>query len=161
MAKGSSLFSARRIAGLLILIAIFVFVAGQSLWSIYVESQTYTILFPRSTILTEQAYAQIDAATEILKKEDRIHVLIVGHTSVQGDAEANMALSLSRAEAVKGEFEYRGIAEERISVEGRGGSEPLSRETGETDRGYALRSGRVEVTLSRFIDSPLSYLQPK
>ncbi len=161
MAKGSSLFSARRIAGLLILIAIFIFVAGQSLWSIYVESQTYTILFPRSTILTEEAYAQIDAATEILKKDERIHVQIIGHTSVQGDAEANMSLSIRRAEAVKGEFEYRGIEEERISVEGRGGSEPLSREAGETDRGYTLRSGRVEVTLSRFIDSPLSYLQPK
>lgn len=161
MAKGSSLFSARRLAGLLILIAIFIFVAGQSLWSIYVESQTYTILFPRSTILTEEAYAQIDAATEILKKDERIHVQIIGHTSVQGDAGANQALSLRRAEVVKGELEYRGITEDRISVEGRGGTEPLNRNASETDRGYALRSGRVVMTLSRFIDSPLSYIKSK
>lgn len=159
MTKGSRIFSPRRIAGLLILFVIFFFVAGQSLWSLYVESKNYTIFFPRGTVLTEEAYLQIDSASEILKKDGRIGVRITGHTSPQGDAAANVDLSLRRAEAVKGEFIYRGISESRISVEGLGGSRPLHREAGESERAYVLRSGRVELSLSRFSDNPLSYFQ--
>lgn len=156
--SSGSFFSPRKIIGFLILLAIIAFVAVQSLWTVYVTNQTYTITFPRSTLLTEQAYTTIDKATALLKQDDKLKVRIVGHTSPQGDPGANLKLSQDRAEAVKGEFVYRGISEDRMLVEGVGGTEPPAMEPSEPERAYNLRASRVEVTVSRIIKNPIEYV---
>ena len=55
----------------------------------------------------------------------RLLILIVGHTDRRGPEDANLALSVARAQAVRKVLEAQGIAPARIAIEGRGESEPL------------------------------------
>lgn len=52
-------------------------------------------------------------------------ILITGHTDQTGKADKNIALSLARANSVKGYLVEKGIFEGRIRTEGRGATEPL------------------------------------
>ncbi|ALR95794.1 OmpA family protein [Vibrio alginolyticus] len=56
-------------------------------------------------------------------------VRIVGHTDSVGDAAYNQALSERRAQAVVDYFIRQGIASSRLSVEGKGESEPIDSNT--------------------------------
>ncbi len=56
-------------------------------------------------------------------------VRIVGHTDSVGDAAYNQALSERRAQAVADYFTRQGIAASRLSVEGKGESEPIDSNT--------------------------------
>tara|TARA_B100001989_G_C24513021_1_gene451503 strand:+ start:181 stop:666 length:486 start_codon:yes stop_codon:yes gene_type:complete len=158
MVKVAKSFSARKIIGLLILLIIVAFVSAESLWKVYMTNKTYTVYFQRSANLTEDAYSIIDEATEILKQDDSIKLKLIGHTSPEGDPQANLDLSLRRAKAVMGEFTYRGISEARIDVEGAGGRDALDKNAGESNRSYRLRSSRVEIILARITKNPLDYV---
>lgn len=66
---------------------------------------------------------------------------IEGHTDAQGSAEANKALSLARADAVRQALVQRGVASTRISTAGFGASRPLADNGDEAGRS---RNRRIE-----------------
>jgi len=63
-------------------------------------------------------------AKELRTQENNI--TIIGHTDAKGRRAYNQELSLKRARIVKELFVEYGVAEERISIEGRGESEPIA-----------------------------------
>lgn len=71
-------------------------------------------------------------------------VVVVGHTDRQGGLEYNDALSLRRAERVRGDLVQRGISRETIQIAGRGEREPL---VPTEDEVVEPRNRRVEITV--------------
>lgn len=80
-------------------------------------------------------------------EDERIHVTILGHSGNTGEAEANLELSVARAELAGTIAQDLGISRERLTVQGLGGGRPLPRTEGESERAYQSRLSRVEVTL--------------
>ena len=73
-----------------------------------------------------------------------MRVLIVGYTDSQGNAAANETLSLARANSVRRHLVGKGVAANRIEVEGRGGRDPLA----PNDKAYGRAlNRRVEIYL--------------
>ncbi|MGR3468566.1 MAG: OmpA family protein [Shimia sp.] len=81
--------------------------------------------------------------------DDRLRVTILGHTGDQGDASANQTLSEARAALAADAAAALGIPRARITAQGLGGSAPLPRRDGESDRTYQARLARVDVSLQR------------
>ncbi|WP_257386320.1 OmpA family protein, partial [Tahibacter caeni] len=73
-----------------------------------------------------------------------LSVRIEGHTDATGSPEANLSLSLRRAEAVRDALVARGIAAARIVVSGEGGADPVA--SNDDAQGRA-RNRRVVVEL--------------
>ncbi|BBM67784.1 MULTISPECIES: OmpA family protein [Vibrio] len=100
--------------------------------------------------LSLTAKQTLDAAVEDLKHYPSYRLLIKGHTSTSGDAEANLELSSNRAKFVERYFTLaHGIHKNRVKAVGVGGNEPLAREPGETFRAFKYRLPRVELILLR------------
>lgn len=98
--------------------------------------------------LGEQGVSEIDMAAANLTHYPNFRVLVRGHTGLRGDAPANRALSLERAEAVrKYLLEKHGLEEQRVRAVGLGSERPLMRDPGESDRSYEYRLPRVELSL--------------
>jgi outer membrane protein OmpA-like peptidoglycan-associated protein len=83
--------------------------------------------FQKATVKPE-SYGVIKEIANALKENPGVRINITGHTSNDGDASANLALSKQRAAAVKqvltNEF---GIDAARMETDGRGGSEPVDK----------------------------------
>ncbi|MCA9549247.1 MAG: OmpA family protein [Myxococcales bacterium] len=94
----------------------------------------------RSYALLRNVAAVIKAHPEI----DRVEVQ--GHTDSQGVADANLALSQRRAEAVQAFLQKEGVAPERLVARGYGESEPIA--PNETKAGRA-ENRRVEFRISQ------------
>jgi outer membrane protein OmpA-like peptidoglycan-associated protein len=93
----------------------------------------------------EQVLARM---AERLRHYPNYRILVKGHTGVGGDAEANMELSKSRAQAVANHLlSTFSIDANRMRAVGFGSSQPLPRLTGESDRAYGYRLPRVEIAL--------------
>ena len=97
--------------------------------------------FQRADIKPE-SYGVIREIATVLKDNPAIRVKVVGHTSSDGDDQANMELSRKRAMAVKellvSEF---GIEAERIEPDGKGETQPIG--DNKTREGKAINR-RVE-----------------
>ena len=97
--------------------------------------------FQRADIKPE-SYGVIREIASVLKENPAIRVKVVGHTSSDGDDQANMELSRKRAMAVKellvSEF---GIEAERIEPDGKGETQPIG--DNKTREGKAINR-RVE-----------------
>jgi outer membrane protein OmpA-like peptidoglycan-associated protein/ABC-type nitrate/sulfonate/bicarbonate transport system substrate-binding protein len=108
------------------------------------------IAFARGTTqLDDDSRAVLDRVAQRLKQYPNYRIVIKGHTGTAGEAGANLALSQSRARAVADYLEATfGIDDDRIRAIGYGGSRPLAREEGESDRAYSYRLPRVEVSLA-------------
>jgi outer membrane protein OmpA-like peptidoglycan-associated protein/ABC-type nitrate/sulfonate/bicarbonate transport system substrate-binding protein len=90
----------------------------------------------------------IDQIADKMKRYPNFRIGVRGHSDIKGDADANRELSLTRAQAVARYLEVTyGIDENRVHAEGLGGTKPLSRVPGESDRAYSYRLPRVEVVL--------------
>ena len=63
--------------------------------------------------------------SEILIKNPDIKIKVTGHTDLTGDLEANKKLSWDRAESVKKYLMLKGIESKKITIEGRGSTQPL------------------------------------
>ena len=91
-------------------------------------------LFKREPIQFDSGSAQIravsnptlDKAAELLKATPAGKVLFEGHTDSAGNAAANLALSQSRAEAVRAALVTRGIDAARLSAKGFGSERPIA-----------------------------------
>ncbi|MEN3533531.1 OmpA family protein [Microbispora sp. ZYX-F-249] len=99
--------------------------------------------------LTARAEAVLDdVAAEIRKKADpgTSPVLVEGHTDGKGTHAYNMALSLRRAQAVRGELAARLGGAYRYRATGRGETEPVAREGGVNDEEARAGNRRVEIS---------------
>lgn len=86
----------------------------------------------------------LDEIADLLAKEPDLKVDIEGHTSNDGNFNANMKLSNERASAVKNYLISKGVDPSRLTSQGFGPSKPLNQ--GKTEQERALNR-RVELKL--------------
>jgi len=79
-----------------------------------------------SAVIKPGAYAELDRIAGVLNKYPQTMVQVEGHTDDVGAEDANMRLSLARADAVKNLFVQRGVNPTRIQTLGFGESQPIS-----------------------------------
>jgi outer membrane protein OmpA-like peptidoglycan-associated protein len=78
-----------------------------------------------NTNILENSYEELDAFIKFLLEYPQLDVMVEGHTDVVGDAELNLILSKDRAKMITEYLVEKGVANERITPEGFGGSRPL------------------------------------
>jgi outer membrane protein OmpA-like peptidoglycan-associated protein len=94
--------------------------------------------------IAKASFPLLNRAAGVLKQFPDTRLAIRGHTDNVGQREANMKLSLDRAQAVKDYLVKQGIAEARIKVEGLGPDEPAA--DNKTPAGRA-KNRRIEFKL--------------
>ena len=77
------------------------------------------------TLLTPESQAQLVDVLKGARARPGGEIIIVGHTDTVGTLEANDALSLQRASAIRNQLVLRGFPEDRVDAVGRGEREPL------------------------------------
>ncbi|MEM7573753.1 MAG: OmpA family protein [Bacteroidota bacterium] len=97
-----------------------------------------------SAELTTLSRYQIADVVSRMENDESLTILLGGHTDATGDADANMALSISRAEAVYNAIIAGGIDAGRLGFEGYGQTRPI--DTNDTDAGRA-NNRRTEITV--------------
>lgn len=83
----------------------------------------------------------LEEVARIMREKPELKLKITGHTDNVGGDDANMKLSMRRAEAIKEYLGKRGVAGDRIMTEGKGESQPI--DTNDSDLGRA-RNRRIE-----------------
>ena len=73
----------------------------------------------------ENVKERLDRVIALLKEMPEVDVQIIGYTDDVGSAQYNLSLSLRRAESVRDYVVARGIEDTRLSVAGRGKTQPL------------------------------------
>ena len=111
--------------------------------------RTRPVMFLSGTAeLSYEGKVELDRMAESLKHYPNFRILVKGHTGIVGDAGENERLSGERAESVARYLRVTyGMDENRLHVVGLGGSQPLPRLNGESDRAYGYRLPRVEIVL--------------
>ena len=89
---------------------------------------TTGILFDfQSAVIKPESYAVVKEIAAVLKENSSMRIKVIGHTSNDGDDNANMELSKKRSAAVKemlvSEF---GVDEARLEAEGKGETQPVA-----------------------------------
>ena len=88
--------------------------------------QRFTLNFlPGTSDLTPESTAELDQVITIARARSGGEIVIVGHTDRQGAADANDALSLRRANAIRDLLVGKGFRPELIEPVGRGEREPV------------------------------------
>jgi outer membrane protein OmpA-like peptidoglycan-associated protein len=96
------------------------------------------------TALGESAHALLDKLAEFAYDCQEARIAILGHTDSTGEESWNVQVSEMRAKAVAAQLVSRGIAAERLLVEGRGSQSPLAEN--DTVQGRA-QNRRIEFEL--------------
>ena len=99
-----------------------------------------------SSQITPDSLKSVNDLAQILKAYPNVQVQVTGHTDNSGNAEANQALSLARAEAVKTALVNQGISAERVATQGFGGTRPIASNDSEEGR---ARNRRIELNVTR------------
>lgn len=86
----------------------------------------------------------LDQLVELLKADNRLNLIIVGHTDNQATPEYNLTLSRNRAEVIYNYLISNGVHPTRLKFEGKGQTEPLFANTSEAVR---KENRRVEFIL--------------
>lgn len=94
-----------------------------------------------SAELRPNTYSALDLAADVLRRNPRMRIRIIGHTDHIGTARYNQGLSERRAAAVRDYLISAGIAPERLQAFGRGETAPIA--PNETREGRA-RNRRSE-----------------
>jgi OmpA-OmpF porin, OOP family len=94
--------------------------------------------------LTPDSAQTVNNLAQVLKAYPNARVQLSGHTDNSGSVEANQALSLDRANAVKAMLVNQGVSAERISTQGFGQDRPVA--SNDTEEGRA-RNRRTELTV--------------
>lgn len=97
-----------------------------------------------SDILTPEGRQELDELARIMKGRPKLHLDIIGHTDGIGNADANLALSKRRANAVAKYLREKGIPGKRLKPEGAGEGYPTH--TNSTPEGRK-KNRRVEFRL--------------
>jgi OOP family OmpA-OmpF porin len=93
-------------------------------------------------VLKPEGRASLDSLVDKIKSINLEVVVAVGHTDATGAEAYNQALSVRRAEAVKAYLVSKGIAANRVYVEGKGEAQPVADNS--TREGRA-KNRRVEI----------------
>ena len=109
--------------------------------------QTAQFAFSRGTNLASGEEARLRGFIAQALEDNRLEVVVTGHTSGQGDTEANLDLSAARAQMVADIAREMGLPGDRVTANGVGGGDPLARPDGMSDRAYQTLLSRVDVTL--------------
>jgi len=103
------------------------------------------ILFRQSgTGIRESSYPLLDKLAEFAFDCDNSRIAVIGHSDATGDADWNLQISRARAESVAAALKLRGLAAERLLIEGRGAAQPIA--SNETVAGRE-RNRRIEFEL--------------
>lgn len=97
-----------------------------------------------SYALTATTRSNLNELADILKKYEDTEILVEGHTDSKGSDEYNMTLSKNRAKAVSDYLTQKGVASNRLKINGYGESRPVA--DNDTDAGRA-QNRRVEVAV--------------
>ena len=95
--------------------------------------------------LTTDAAARVRALGVYLKSTKAAKVQVVGHTDSQGEAAANKALSLRRAEAVRTVLVDAGATRNSVAAQGQGEAEPIADSVSAAGR---AKNRRVDIIVS-------------
>lgn len=88
--------------------------------------QRFTLNFlPGTSDLTPESVAQLDTVVAAARARSGGEIVVIGHTDRQGAADANDALSLRRANAIRELLIAKGFAGDLVAPVGRGEREPL------------------------------------
>ena len=103
------------------------------------------VLFDRgNAVMLPGSYETLDEVAEFLQENPNVEIEVAGHTDNQGRADLNLELSQERAAAVKQYLVDQGVATNRISQVGYGGTRPLVSNAIEEERS---KNRRVEFTI--------------
>jgi len=92
----------------------------------------------KSTLL-ESSFTELDEWGEFLSQNPQMRIRVNGHTDGTGNADHNLELSLSRAQAVRAYLIKMGIEEGRVECKGFGSTSPVSNNNGEAGRAMDRR----------------------
>jgi len=87
----------------------------------------------------------LDQFAQGLTQQPSMEVRIVGHTDNTGNDAINNPLSVNRAQSARDYLVSRGVATQRISIDGRGSREPIADNTTEAGR---ARNRRIDIFLA-------------
>jgi type IX secretion system PorP/SprF family membrane protein len=91
--------------------------------------------------ITADSKAFLDEVADVFRRNETLKVLLIGHTCSIGTETDNEELSLQRAEKVQEYLVEKGIAKNRIIVEGEGELQPVAENSTEEGR---IKNRRVE-----------------
>jgi OOP family OmpA-OmpF porin len=100
---------------------------------------------PGSSVLTPAGRSVLDGMLPTLLRLSARRIEIIGHTDALGAADANLALSLARADAVRSYLLSQGVEAQRLAISGAGASRPVA--SNQTAEGRA-RNRRIEFRIS-------------
>lgn len=116
-----------------------------------IEPDTVFNLRPRRIRFTQSEYvilpesaAELDQLIVVMQRHPLWRITVAGHTDNVGDARVNQYLSEYRAKVVATYLTRRGIADDRITLIGYGGTRPLTGNNTEDERS---QNRRVDVTI--------------
>lgn len=99
-----------------------------------------------SAQLRTESRSELDKIAELLKKNPTMVIELSGHTSSEGERQANIGLSLRRVESCKNYLIEKGIASERILTAGYGPDRPIANNNLESER---AKNRRVEMRVMK------------
>ena len=99
-----------------------------------------------STDLDDGTEDFLNDLSKTLEDDTRLKIKIIGHTDNIGSEKFNQHLSVKRAQTVQKFLLRRGISQTRVTIEGKGMSQPLT--SNETDEDRATNR-RVEILVLR------------
>jgi outer membrane protein OmpA-like peptidoglycan-associated protein len=82
---------------------------------------------PNKATLNQTAIRNLDALHDLMQRYPDSEIEIVCHTDTRPDTRNAQALSVERAQNAQAYLVYRGIAEQRIKVSGKGNTQPRNR----------------------------------
>ncbi|GAB3953753.1 PA14 domain-containing protein [Spirosoma harenae] len=97
-----------------------------------------------SYILLPESSTELDKLVTVLKINPTWQIDIAGHTDNVGDPRLNLSLSENRAKVVSHYLTRHGIADDRITTKGYGGTRPIADNTIDRER---PKNRRVEITI--------------
>jgi outer membrane protein OmpA-like peptidoglycan-associated protein len=104
----------------------------------------FLLYFGEATALTPDSLKLLPEIIAAIRERNSAYISIIGHTDTLGSEEYNLALSHSRALAVKDLLVQRGVAADTIQTTSHGKENPL---IPTADNVYEPRNRRVEVVV--------------
>lgn len=106
----------------------------------------HEILFEKdSDVLLPESEVYLKEVLQVMKDLPALKLLIIGHTSSEGEENYNLILSTNRALAVSGYLQKQGIPSDRLSTDGKGATIPMA--PNETEEGRKLNR-RIEFVIT-------------